>query len=343
MSNSIHNKINSDYQKKRKLAFDDLMYRKQKIYKLVPQIEDIDDQIHYLGLKYNKMILEKTLNFNDILSALDAEIEKLKSKKLELIKEYGYPENYLNISYGCPLCYDTGYIEEHGKTSRCTCYKQQLMDILFEQSNLKITEYENFANFNENFYPDTIDSEKFGLPISPRENILAIKERSQKFVENFNNPEEKNLFFFGPTGLGKTFISNCIAEKVLSKGNTVIYQTAPKLFELINEYKKNSFKNEPISTVDYKNIYDSELLIIDDLGTESTTSSRYAELLNIINSRLANNLKKPCKTIISTNLSPKELYKLYTERVASRIIGCFDIYKFIGEDIRISKILESNS
>jgi DNA replication protein DnaC len=194
---------------------------------------------------------------------------------------------------------------------------------------------ENFQTFDETCYPLEVNESKYGIKKSPREHILGIKEKCQKFTSNFCVPEEKNLFFCGPTGVGKTFMTNCIAAEILNSGRTVLYQPAPSLFEAISQYKQKAFReNEEFEDACYRNIFDVELLIIDDLGTETKSSARYAELLNILNVRQANNLLRPCKTIISTNMEPGDLYDEYTERVASRIIGSFAMFRFAGEDIR---------
>ena len=217
-------------------------------------------------------------------------------------------------------------------------HKQLYINHLFNQSNLKLLLEENFSSFNENFYPVEVNEPKYGIKISPRENILRIKNRVLNFIENIDKPEEKNIFFCGATGVGKSFMINCIASELLSKGRTVLYQTAPYLFKIINEYRLRSFKDDDgYEDSSYENIFNVDLLIIDDLGTESPSAARYAELLNILNTRQENNLVKACKTIISTNIGINKLHEYYDERVASRIIGGFDLFKFAGQDIRMLK------
>lgn len=134
---------------------------------------------------------------------------------------------------------------------------------------------------------------------------------------------------------GKTFMSNCIACSLLKKGKTVLYQTAPVLLENIIDYKMNKQKNK-ISNY-YDSILDSDLLIIDDLGTESLNSMKLSELFIILNTRLLNSNNKVTKTIISTNLSINDIFKFYEERIGSRIVGYYDIYYFFGNDLRFIK------
>ena len=134
---------------------------------------------------------------------------------------------------------------------------------------------------------------------------------------------------------GKTFMSNCIARELLKKGKTVIYQTAPVLLESVIDYKLNKQKNSLDDIL--KSILDCDLLIIDDLGTETLNSMKLSELFNIINTRILNLNHKITKTIISTNLNIKDIFNNYEERIGSRIAGYYDIYYFFGDDLRFKK------
>ena len=147
------------------------------------------------------------------------------------------------------------------------------------------------------------------------------------FIKNFDNPKGKNLLFTGSPGLGKTFLSNCIAKELIDSGKIVLYQTAPAMLDNIVDCKfgKNTVSKEFID-----NIFESDLLIIDDLGTETMNNIKFTELFNVINTRILDNKK----TIISTNLSIQNLFSIYDERIVSRIVGYYDICKFFGDDIR---------
>lgn len=134
---------------------------------------------------------------------------------------------------------------------------------------------------------------------------------------------------------GKTFMSNCIASELLKKGKTVIYQTAPVLLETVIDYKMNKQKNPQDNF--YKSVLEADLLIIDDLGTESLNSMKLSELFTILNTRILNLNNKVTKTIISTNLDINDIFRIYEERIGSRIIGYYDIYRFFGEDLRFKR------
>lgn len=131
---------------------------------------------------------------------------------------------------------------------------------------------------------------------------------------------------------GKTFMSNCIATELLKKGKTVLYQTSPVLLESVINYKLN--KSKELQSDFYQSILNADLLIIDDLGTESLNSMKLSELFTILNTRILNLNNKITKTIISSNLNINDIFRSYEERIGSRIAGYYDIYYFFGEDLR---------
>lgn len=134
---------------------------------------------------------------------------------------------------------------------------------------------------------------------------------------------------------GKTFMSNCIAQELLKKGKNVLYQTAPILLESVIDYKMSKQKN--LNDNIYQSVLNVDLLIIDDLGTESLNSMKLSELFTILNTRILNLNHKITKTIISTNLNIKDIFTSYEERIGSRIAGYYDIYCFFGDDLRFKK------
>ena len=335
MKSSIHSIIKSEYEKRQKASYDILANKKELVYAKIPRLEEIENEIKFAGLKYNKLLLTDHTNAEEIISELQSALQRLKREKESLLKAIGYPKDYLEPVYKCSKCKDTGTpLKDNTGERICSCYRQQLIDLIYVQSNLKCTDAENFSSFNENYYSDTVDENRYGIKKSPRKQILGIKENCLRFIESFRDPQIKNMLFCGPTGSGKTFMANCTAVELMNRGVTVLYQSAPVLFSTITEYRFKSSKEEAYENSVYRNIMEVELLIIDDLGTEPPSAARYAELLTILDTRFANNMVRPCKTIISTNIDIRKLYEYYDERVGSRIIGSFDIYRFAGDDIR---------
>lgn len=323
----------SDYEQKRRRVEMNLDIKIEQLYKDFPELEEIDGKINRLAIKKTKAIL----NNQKDLEQLDAEISTLKNEKEELLKKNNITPDFLKPEYECKICNDTGYIQdEHGKTVMCNCLKQRLLDLSYNKSNLSDIKKENFDNFNINLFSDEISTQKYKIKCSPRQNMASIKNACIKFIENFDNLDEKNLLFLGNTGLGKTYMSNCIANELLKRGKTVLYQTAPVLLETIIDSKFNKYKNYN-SNEFYKNVLNVDLLIIDDLGTESINSMTVSELFTIINTRILNLNNKATKTIISTNFSIEQIFKIYEERIGSRIAGNYDIYQFFGEDLRLKK------
>lgn len=333
MSENIYIKLNKEYEQKRVNAVKIAKYKKDIIMKQVPEYERYESLINKKAIETaKKMINMDSKQKEKQKKILEREIMELRKKINCILKENGYSDNDFKLKYECQYCSDTGYIQENGVNSMCSCYRQRVIEELMKNSNLNNIEHENFTTFEFGYYSNRIDLEKYHSELSPRDNILKNKHMALQFIENFENHEEKNILFTGKTGLGKTFLTNCIANELLNKGYTVIYQTAPYLMDKIIDYKFN--KDNSKESEDFnREIKNADLLIIDDLGTETTNNYRYEELFNIINYRINTNKK----IIISTNLSLKDIQARYDERISSRIIGEFNSYRFYGDDIRLVK------
>ena len=332
MDNSTLTSLLQEYEQKRTNANITLENRKNELYKKYPELSNIENEINLLSIKKIKLILSSNKKeFIDI----NLKIEKLKNKKNKLLKDLNISNDYFEPNYECNICKDTGYINKNNKNMMCNCLKQKLFNIEYNKCNIGNLDTENFSTFSLKYYSNEIDAEKYGIAISPKENIKKIKELSLNFINNFDDPKQKNLLFTGDTGLGKTFLCNCIAYELLKKGKTILYQTAPIMIDEIINYR---FSNKtPSSNNIIENVLNVDLLIIDDLGTETLNSMKLTELFNIINSRILNQNNIITKTIISTNLDLKELFSIYNERIGSRFVGHYDICKFIGDDIRFKK------
>ena len=334
MSNEILSDLLLEYDQKKRKAELDLEKRKQELYEKVPRLQEIEDSLNTFAITTTKNILNgNTTSFNELTS----KVENLKKEKEKILQNNDIPKEFLEPYYECKICKDTGYIQtQNSASAMCPCLKQKLLDISYNKSNISNLSRENFETFNINIFSDSINSEKYRLNISPRNNIINIKSKCIEFVNNFDNPDTKNLLFTGNTGLGKTFMSNCIANELIKKGKNVLYQTAPVLLETVIDNKMNKYKNSKQDNF-YKNVLEADLLIIDDLGTECLNSMKLSELFTILNTRILNLNNKITKTIISTNLDLNDIFRIYEERIGSRIIGYYDIYRFFGEDLRFKR------
>ena len=203
MANETLNALLKEYEQKKvkeEIAADE---RKEELYKKIPRLQKLEDEMHTYALSTTKAILNKQ---NVSLLSLSDKIDTLKKEKEEILKKNNISLDYLKPQYECSLCEDTGYIQtDNYHTEMCSCLKQKLLDISFNKSNMSNLDKENFTTFNELLFSDEVNPSKYRFPISPRENIKNIKEKAYEFVQNFDKPDYKNLLFSGNTGLRKNF------------------------------------------------------------------------------------------------------------------------------------------
>lgn len=306
-----------------------LQQRKEQIYEEIPEIYEIDQTISSSSLAAARArILEDSAEAGNVLSIeeIRARNHVLSEKKKSLLVQHGYTRDYLEPQYHCPKCQDTGYLNQ----KPCTCLKQMMIDEMYRQSNLKnILETENFDTFSLDYYSkETSEGETY----SPYVNMSNILQRSIRFTEEFDVRHD-NILIYGETGLGKTFLTNCIAKKLLDTGHTVLYLSANELFEqILSRYIMAGKKNEELSSL-YDYIFSCELLIIDDLGTEMTNNFTLSQFFEIVNQRILSGHS----TLISTNLSIKQLQERYTERIMSRLVADYMVFYVYGNNIRYQK------
>ena len=201
MANEVLNSLLKDYEKKKLQAEIDCEKRKEQLYKNVPKLGEIEDELNNFAINMTKNILkngDSSLEKNE----LEKRITNLKMEKAKILSELHLPSDYLRPHYECKICNDTGYITDSNyKTTLCSCLKQKLFDYAFNKSNMSNLDKENFSTFNANVFSDEVDVAKYKYNISPRRNILNIKDKCLEFVENFDNPNYKNLLFTGNVGL----------------------------------------------------------------------------------------------------------------------------------------------
>ena len=307
----MYEKIRTDENRK-------LMKRREEIKNKYPEILELDTTIQKLCLNLSMAALRGITDQNE-LNNIKEEITDLRAKKYEMLVSHGYNPDYLNLHYNCPKCKDTGFIG----IDKCSCFKSKLIKLYYKDSDLEAAvKTNNFKNFNINLYSNhKLNDERY----TPRKNIEDILEYiTGEYLPNFKN-SNTNLLFYGNSGTGKTFLSWCIAKELLDKGFLVVYKTSDDLLRALKDIK---FNND----TDLENLLiNCDLLIIDDLGSEQITDFSSTELFTLINKKILKNKKM----LISTNLSLPLISKRYSERISSRIIGEFKLFKFFAEDIRI--------
>ena len=302
--------------------------RKERVYALIPEIRQIDEQIAHISVEKAKALLLKQVSNAEAKKSLQDTIYDLSMEKVNLLAIHDYPADYLDPIYDCPECKDTGYIGD----KKCRCFQQKIRHILYSQSNIEdVAGTESFSAFRREYY----STQRSGREkLSPRENIENVLSASHSFIESFDSQSGQNLLIYGNTGVGKTFLSNCIAGELLNRGKGVIYLTAYQFFDQLADY---TFRRGANNAQTLPAFLHCDLLIIDDLGTELNNSFINSQLFLCINERILN--KK--STIISTNLSLEQINRSYTERVFSRIIQSYTLLHIYGEDIRIKKTFSS--
>lgn len=323
LNNSQYQTIIRDYEKKQLHTRNALDKRYQEVYDKIPEYKQIQETISGLSVQQARRLLEGDDN---ALNELKVQIGILSKKAKDLLQDAGFPANYLEPVYECKDCKDTGYIGNE----KCHCFRKATVDLLYTQSNLQnILQKENFDNFSFAYYSGNYTDPKTGM--SSIDSIKKAHAAAKEFVNQFGK-DFRNLFFYGDTGIGKTFLSNCIAKELIDKSYSVIYLSTFELFDIL---AKSKFEKDEAADRMNHYIFDCDLLIIDDLGTELVNSFTTSQLFLCLNERI---LRKK-STIISTNLSMTDLREVYSERIFSRITSNYTMLRLIGDDIRIKKKL----
>ncbi len=323
VNSQIRAKIFAQYEEKKQRAEKERDNVVEKINSQFPRLCEIDKEINMLGMENIKKISKNPKDAPKYIKELKQKYKDLEKERKEIIKENSIDKDYKTPKYECKMCNDTGHIEDGGI---CKCYRQALTNELYNISNLgELLKKQNFDNFSLEFY----SKEKENNKKSPYDNMKSVYEYAKAYCKK-SKKERKNMLFYGGVGQGKTFVSSCIAKEIMDKGETVIYIRATKLLNMYEDYKFNRSDNKEI----LDNIYNADLLIIDDLGTENITRMGVSFIFDVLDERLL----REGNTIINTNLSITDLTKNYTKRFTSRIAENFTVFEFYGEDIRLQKL-----
>ena len=290
-------------------------------YRQVPRLREIDQQLRVTMALAAQAVFSQG---GDVQSAMDAARQKnlaLQREREELVRE-NFEDGYLDDSPIYEKCGGSGYIG----SNMCECLRELCRQEQKKELTFLNVGRETFDQFRLDYYPDRIDP-KLGV------NIQAVMEKTyqtcRKYAFGFSE-KSGNLLFSGDTGLGKTFLSACIARTVADRGYSVVYESAGHLFSKLERAK---FSGDETAREETKKYTACDLLIVDDLGTEMPGQFTTAALYSLINDRLLSGKAM----IISTNLNVDELSRRYSPQIASRLRGSFTRVAFLGEDIRVKK------
>ena len=308
-------------EQRRSRARNEYQYHQQVIREKAPAVEELRRELTGTSAAIAKTILSGGDVEAKIARLRDTNLY-MQQRKRELLREAGLPEDYDEMQFTCPICKDTGYAE--GKM--CRCMKEILSGLMLERlSRTANTTNITFETFSLDFYPG---EPLPGVNYSARDVMRRAWEECKTYARSFT-PNSRSMFFQGPTGLGKTHLSLAIASEVIRKGYNVLYTPAQTLLETLE--RERFRRGEENYSLDF--VLDCDLLILDDLGAEFSTNFSVSAIYNIINSRLIEG--KP--TIISSNLTAKEIESRYSPRILSRILGGYYTIPFRGNDIRLLK------
>ena len=299
--------------------------RTEQVYRDIPQVEQIDDRLRGHMAELVRLTISRPPDLAARLEALKEANLDLQMRRAELLTEHGYPIEYLDEIISCPECQDTGLVNG----VLCACMELRYNhELTKELSALLRNGNESFEQFDLNYYSDQPEAES---GISPRQAMTIAFQACRHFAYSFPDISQ-NLLLRGGTGLGKTYLSACIARVVAEKGFSVCYDTA---FSALEAFEKQKFSRSPedaeAASVRVSRMLSCDLMILDDLGTEMVTPMSVSALYTLLNSRLNAGLH----TVISTNCTNEELERRYTPQICSRIHGEFLELPFYGTDIRL--------
>lgn len=289
-------------------------------YQQVPRLRQIDMQLRSSMAVAAQTVFSQGTDAAAVMEQVKKENLALQQERQALIQEHFLP-GFLDDSPVCGHCGGTGYVG----AAMCRCLEQLCRQEQRKELDRLTQGNDRFEDFRLDYYSDRTDAK---IGVSPR----AIMERNLKYCRQYAEsfPEAGNLLFVGSTGLGKTFLSACIANAVVDKGVSIVYESAPQLFAKL---EKNRFNPDEESREAVAEMESCQLLILDDLGTEMPGNFVTAALYSLLNDRLLANKAM----IISTNLNIDEIARRYSPQIASRLQGSFRQMPFVGQDIRVLK------
>ena len=299
LNNSQYNAIMRIYNQRQFQDKYEQDQRREEVYQKVPQIRQIEDEISSQAVRCARKLLDGDTNAKE---ELKQHIEDLREQKEVLLSAFGFPADYMEMHYACPECQDTGYVDGR----KCRCFKKEEIRLLYSQSNIEeVLLRENFDSFSYEYYDDRVVIPEIQMTVA--DYMRQVHTWCKEYVENFEK-KGGNLIFTGSTGVGKTFLTNCIAKALIDQYQSVIYLSSNDLFDVFSKNKFHYDTEEEMKDM-YQYILDCDLLIIDDLGTELNNTFVSSQLFYCINERL---LRKK-STIISTNLSMTMLRDTYSD------------------------------
>ncbi len=321
---TAYSQANRELAEIRKRNTDEQRRRETEVRDAAPEYAEVEAGLAAGGAALAKCVLGGVAD----ISQIRRHIENTQKKKYKILAGLNLPEDYLDEIHTCKKCHDTGY-DEGG--ARCECLKNMISKYVGINSNLtEMMREQRFENFDFSLFEGQPDIKGRSV----EKVIKSAYKKAEVFAETFETTNS-NLYIYGAAGTGKTYLSSCIANRVLERGFTVYYQSAFSLLDMMEKAKFGRLDEAEADAVDFASryAYSVDLLVIDDVGTEFVSAYSSAALFDIINSRLTAGKS----TVVSSNLAPQKIGEIYGKRMESRMIGSYEKLAFIGADLRMMK------
>lgn len=316
--------LQGEYALKRERNQRQLEERERRVRERSPEIGRLLDENRALLMDSSRAALKNPAKAREIMERARASAQQNRSQMGELLEAAGFPRDALELQYDCPECRDTGYVGQPVKRF-CKCFERRMMSLAYENANMAGLEQQCFENSNLTIFPD----EPTELGINQRRMMAYAFQYGEEYAQNFPDNSKRNLLLYGPSGLGKTYLLNCIARRVLDRGFSVLKVTAYRMLEGMRKAHMGEDDQGEL-----RMMMECELLLIDDLGTEPLLRNVSLEyLFTLFNERMVNRRH----TVVATNLTPNDILTRYNERIYSRMVDqeSTRIFQFAGRDVRM--------
>lgn len=315
--------LQGEYALKRERNQRQLEERERRVRERSPEIGRLLDENRALLMDSSRAALKNPAKAREIMERARARAQQNRSRMGDLLEAAGFPRDALELQYDCPECRDTGYVGQPVKRF-CKCFERRMMSLAYENANMAGLEQQCFENSNLTIFPD----EPTELGINQRRMMAYAFQYGEEYAQNFPDNSKRNLLLYGPSGLGKTYLLNCIARRVLDRGFSVLKVTAYRMLEGMRKAHMGEDDQGEL-----RMMMECELLLIDDLGTEPLLRNVSLEyLFTLFNERMVNRRH----TVVATNLTPNDILARYNERIYSRMVDqeSTRIFQFAGRDVR---------
>ena len=326
LTNSDYEAIMREYDSIRYANAELLKIRVEEVFKKIPELKALEDEM----ITESAKLAKDSMYISDeayavAKEALDKKRTELAGKREELLLTNGYGRDYLSRIYNCSICKDTGFVNGN----KCECFKSMAARQIYANPVYMMADKTaDFKHFREDYYKDNNP----GCTNDAGKNALDAFSKLKHMADNFDT-QARNFVIYGGVGVGKTFLASCLANALIKKGHSVVFLTAFRFFDIFEKYTFHRDDTDENTTIpSTEPLFDCDLLVIDDIGTEVSNSFTTSKFFDCLNERILRNKA----TVISTNLNPALIKATYSDRIFSRLVGNYTLLTLVGEDARMA-------